>query len=86
MATGAFEGQDGKQAALRMSGARAESMHGTLEMIDQNWGSVEGYVKQECGLISDEIEALRKNLIVPSDKAASGTQGTTAVLEKRAVL
>jgi len=85
MASGAFEGEDGMQAALRMSGARAESMLGTLEMIDEKWGSVEGYVKEECGLSSEEIGALRKNLSVPTNVGANRVS-TSAVLAKRAVL
>lgn len=86
LATGAFEGEEGKAMALRMSGARAESMNGTLELIEQKWGSVTGYVKEECGLDDDEIEALKWNLTVPAGNAKTGGITKFSVLAVRAVL
>jgi protein tyrosine/serine phosphatase len=86
MASGAFEGDSGKEAALRMSGARAESMHRTLDMIDKRWGGAEGYVKEVCGLSDDEIEALKKNLIAPADGAQASRGSVMGILPKGAVL
>lgn len=86
MASGAFDGEEGKEAALRMSGARYDSMFRTLEMIDKRWGSVEDYVKQDCKLSDTEIDQIRKNLRVPADSAAAGRVNDSAVLAKRAVL
>jgi protein tyrosine/serine phosphatase len=86
MASGAFEGEQGREAALRMSGSRAESMQRTLEMIDKRWGGAEGYVKEVCGLSDSDIAALRKNLIVPANEAQGGRGGAAAILAQRAVL
>lgn len=57
--------EKGKQAALRMVGARKESMLGALEMIEAEWGSAEKYMRTLCGLEDKELEALRRNLVVP---------------------
>ncbi|KIW04500.1 uncharacterized protein PV09_04257 [Verruconis gallopava] len=85
MASGAFEGEKGREAALRMSGAQAISMQKTLEMIDERWGGAEGYVKEVCGLSDDEIAALRKQMTESVDKAHSGRGIRAAVLAKRII-
>jgi len=64
LSSGAFEGEEGRLAAERMTGARAESMRATLEMVDQKWGGVEGYVKEICGVDDAVIAGLRRNLRV----------------------
>lgn len=56
--------EEGRKAALRMLGARRESMLGALEMLRNEWGSAEGYVRGVCGLGDGEVEALRRNLVV----------------------
>ena len=57
--------EEGRQAALRMVGARKESMLATLEMIDKEFGGSEKYMREICGLMGDDLEKLRKVLIVP---------------------
>lgn len=64
MRSGAFEGEEGRQAAERMTSARAESMRATLAMVDEKWGGVEGYVKEMCGVDDAMLAGLRRNLIV----------------------
>lgn len=53
-----------RAAAERMVSSRAESMQGTLRMVKERWGGVEGYVMGEIGLSAEEVEAIRKNLVV----------------------
>ncbi len=56
--------EQGRKAALRMVGARKESMLGSLEMLDRVFGGAEAYIRKECGLGDEELEALRRNLVV----------------------
>ncbi|KAF2492675.1 hypothetical protein BU16DRAFT_466494 [Lophium mytilinum] len=57
----------GREAALRMMGARKESMVAVLEMVDREWGGAEGYVRQVCGLGDGDVERLRRVLVLPGD-------------------
>ena len=43
---------------------RAANMLATLKMIRANFGSAEEYVIEKCGLTKEEVEKIRKNLIV----------------------
>ncbi|KAF2398117.1 hypothetical protein EJ06DRAFT_123856 [Trichodelitschia bisporula] len=63
MASGAFEGFGGREAAERMVRSRAENMAGTLEMVRERWGGPEGYLKTVVGLSEGEIEALKSVLV-----------------------
>ncbi|KAF2199728.1 hypothetical protein GQ43DRAFT_419596 [Delitschia confertaspora ATCC 74209] len=56
--------QEGRKAALRMVGAREEAMIRALEMVDREWGGVEGYMRKVCGLGDRELEGLRRVLVV----------------------
>ncbi|KAF2807312.1 uncharacterized protein BDZ99DRAFT_392577 [Mytilinidion resinicola] len=60
----------GREAALRMMGATKESMIAVLDMIDREWGSSEGYIRQVCGLGDEDIERLKSVLIVPGEKSS----------------
>jgi hypothetical protein len=53
-----------RSAALRMIGARKESMMGVLEMVEKEWGSAEGYLQKVCELSGEELEKLRKGLVI----------------------
>jgi hypothetical protein len=63
--------QKGREAAIRMMGARKENMIAILDMIDREWGGAEAYIKQICGLKDDDVDRLKKALIVPSDGASA---------------
>jgi CRISPR/Cas system type I-B associated protein Csh2 (Cas7 group RAMP superfamily) len=39
-------------------------MLATLKMIRETFGGAEGYVIEKCGLTQEEVEKIRKNLIV----------------------
>jgi protein tyrosine/serine phosphatase len=52
------------EAAERMVGVRKESMLGTLALIRQKYGSVEGYVVDRCRISPDAVGRIRQNLIV----------------------
>jgi hypothetical protein len=39
-------------------------MLATLRLIREKFGGPEGYVIEKCGLTKDEVEQIRKNLIV----------------------
>jgi hypothetical protein len=43
---------------------RAMSMLATLRLIREKFGGPEGYVIEKCGLTREEVEKIRKNLIV----------------------
>jgi hypothetical protein len=45
-----------------MCGTQAKTMLSFLEMLDEKWGGVEGYVKKELGLVETDIELIRQNL------------------------
>ncbi|KAG5986031.1 hypothetical protein E4U54_005661 [Claviceps lovelessii] len=70
-APGVVVDEDG---AMRMLSSRPETMRATLHAIRQEYGSVEGYVLNECGLSPREIEQIRSNLIVEAgaDMTAKG--------------
>ncbi len=55
--------EKGRQAALRMVGARKESMIKSLEMLSERFGGAERYIREVCGLGDRELEALRRNLV-----------------------
>lgn len=42
---------------------RYESMLGTLQMMSEKYGGVEGYVKAYCKLTDEDIAIIRKNLV-----------------------
>ena len=54
----------GRQAALRMIGARKESMLGSLEMVDRVWGGAEAYLRKVVGLGDEELEGLDRKSVV----------------------
>ncbi|KAI8932200.1 hypothetical protein NX059_011080 [Plenodomus lindquistii] len=54
----------GRQAALRMVGAREETMLAMLDMLDREFGGAEGYMREYCGLGDGELEALRRVLVL----------------------
>lgn len=58
--------EQGRQAALRMLGAKKESMLGALGMLREEWGSPEEYMRKVCGLGDKELAALKKILIIES--------------------
>lgn len=43
---------------------RAVNMLATLREVKEKFGSAEGYVLEKCGLTKEEVERIRKNLIV----------------------
>jgi protein tyrosine/serine phosphatase len=55
--------EQGRAAALRMIGARKETMLATLDMMDREFGGAEKYMREMCGLGDEELEALKKNLV-----------------------
>ncbi|KAF2469497.1 uncharacterized protein BDR25DRAFT_289095 [Lindgomyces ingoldianus] len=56
--------EKGRKAALRMVGARVESMVEALGMVEREWGSAEGYLRRVCGLGDEELEDIRRVLVV----------------------
>ncbi|KAF2271529.1 uncharacterized protein EI97DRAFT_437779 [Westerdykella ornata] len=57
----------GRKAAFRMSGARKESMLGSLELLRREYGGAEGYLRKVVGLTDRELERLRRALVVDAD-------------------
>ncbi|KAF2015642.1 hypothetical protein BU24DRAFT_421940 [Aaosphaeria arxii CBS 175.79] len=56
----------GRQAALRMVGARKESMLHSLKMAEKEFGGAEKYLRRVCELTDGDLDALRRNLVVPA--------------------
>lgn len=56
--------EQGRQAAFRMVGARKESMLATLDMVDQEFGGSEKYMREYCGLGYEDLEQLREVLVM----------------------
>ena len=56
--------EEGRQAALRMVGARKESMLKALEMVDREFGGSEMYMRTMCGLSDEDLERLRSVLVI----------------------
>lgn len=46
-----------------MSSSRAESMLASIQMLQEIYGSAEGYVTQHLGFSESEMKQLKKNLI-----------------------
>jgi len=59
-----FAGDGGKERCERMVGARSESMSAMLEMVRNKWGGAEGYVRDLCGLSSEDINKVREVLTI----------------------
>ena len=55
--------EKGRQAALRMVGARKETMVKALEMADKEFGGAERYLRKKCGMTDGDLEKLRGNLV-----------------------
>jgi hypothetical protein len=53
----------GREAALRMVGAKKATMMASLDMLEKDFGGAERYMREKCGLKDEELEALRRNLI-----------------------
>ncbi|KAF5017686.1 hypothetical protein F66182_10360 [Fusarium sp. NRRL 66182] len=53
------------EGARRLLGAKPENMLAALEALREQHGSVEQYVVKNCGLSQDDLEQIRKNLVVP---------------------
>ncbi|GAB0135154.1 hypothetical protein EsDP_00003501 [Epichloe bromicola] len=64
-----------EEGALRMLSSRPESMLATLEVINEEYGSVEDYVLNQCKLTPHEMVQIRENFIV---KAPPTTNGDTS--------
>ncbi|KAJ0123614.1 tyrosine phosphatase [Diaporthe amygdali] len=59
--------QGDRAAAERMVASRPGSMLGTLALIRREYGGVEKFVRDRCGLSDEEIEGIRRNLVVEAD-------------------
>lgn len=53
-----------RAAAERMVGSRAEAMLGTLALIRREYGGVEEFVRGPCGLSAEEVEGVRRHMVV----------------------
>ncbi|KAH9861380.1 hypothetical protein J1614_011126 [Plenodomus biglobosus] len=53
-----------RNAALRMISARRESMLGTLDMVEREFGGAEAYLREVCGLGESELAGLRRVMLV----------------------
>ncbi|KAG6249737.1 hypothetical protein E4U24_002011 [Claviceps purpurea] len=53
-----------ESGAIRMLSSRPECMLATLQVIREEYGGVEEYVRTHCKLSQDDIEQIRTNFIV----------------------
>ncbi|KAF9778825.1 hypothetical protein IL306_002882 [Fusarium sp. DS 682] len=56
------------EGARRLLGAKPENMLAALQALREQHGSVEEYVVKNCGLTEEDLEQIRKNLIVPEER------------------
>ncbi|KAI9046900.1 hypothetical protein LZ554_008978 [Drepanopeziza brunnea f. sp. 'monogermtubi'] len=52
------------EGAKNLISSKAESMMSTLKMIQEKFGGPEGYIMERCGLTKEEVEKIKRNLIV----------------------
>ena len=52
--------REGRQGALRMLGARKESILAILKIVDMEFGGITRYLREYCRLGDRELEKLRK--------------------------
>lgn len=52
-----------RKAALRMISARRESMLGTLEMVQREFGGADAYLRDVCGLGESELAGLTRAML-----------------------
>jgi protein-tyrosine phosphatase len=57
-----FEGR--RDAVERMLSAKKENLVATLEWLDEAYGGVRGYLTRGLGFADEEVEMIRKNLVV----------------------
>jgi len=50
---------------------RKENMLNTLDMVRREYGSVEGFVIEKCGLSEESVRRIRENLIVESSSVGN---------------
>ncbi|KAI3391795.1 hypothetical protein diail_6785 [Diaporthe ilicicola] len=62
VASGPLKGD--RPAAERMVGSRAGAMLGTLALIRREYGGIEEFVRGRCGLSGEEIERVKRNMVV----------------------
>lgn len=53
-----------KEAIDILMGSNPRYLHSAIEFIQQNFGSIEGYVNQQLGLSNDDIQHLRAHYLV----------------------
>ena len=46
-------------------------MRAFLHLVDESYGGVEGYLKGYVGLSDEDIDAIRRNLLVPDYDGAT---------------
>ncbi|KAH7308539.1 tyrosine/serine phosphatase-like protein [Stachybotrys elegans] len=56
--------KDDREGARRMLGSRPENIHALLDSIRKDYGSVEEYLMTKCRLTAQEIDSIRRNLVV----------------------
>ncbi|KAK7054142.1 protein-tyrosine phosphatase-like protein [Favolaschia claudopus] len=59
------------EAALNMFTCRDTTMTAFLDLMDEKYSGVEGYVKQFAGLSDEDISTIRQNLLVPATAESS---------------
>lgn len=78
---------EGRRAeAERMVSSRRENMLATLAVLREKWGGAEGYVVKELGLTKEEVEAIRRNLVVDVGSGGDNQRQTSVAWEKHARL
>lgn len=58
--------QGNRDGVWNMVSSKKENMEAAIEMIQRDFGGAEKYMREKCELTDQEIEQLRKNLVVSS--------------------
>ncbi|KAH8118680.1 protein-tyrosine phosphatase-like protein [Phellopilus nigrolimitatus] len=53
-----------KDAALNMLTSRRETMLAFLDLLRDKYSSAEGYVQKFCGLSAEDVQTIRRNLVI----------------------
>lgn len=58
-----YEGEELETLMTAMDEVNSEYMQITLDWINENYGSVNGYITKELGISDEQIETLKKSIL-----------------------
>jgi hypothetical protein len=71
--------RDDPEGARRMLSAKPEAILAALHTVREQYGSVEDYVRKECGLSEQDVIQLRENMTVEASAVSKGARPSVPV-------